>query len=248
MTVGFEDYLLNDQVRGAIHDFALEARRILMEESRELLEGVYGLHSDGHFEPPENLPALSDPETKETYNRLVRFLEEEYQAGLAHSEAVEKLRKEIAFTHLNRLVAFKMMEKRKLIREAVGRGTKSNGFLFYLAEHPEDEALWHAGQAEIAYQHFLIWQAGQIAQEISVLFNPDSLPSKLFPRAQAIQTSLNLINAPEITSAWEADEMSAAPAAAPIKNNISSWDTIRIRASRLTFFICLYDAPPGRRV
>ena len=203
---GFEDNLLDDQVRGAIHDFALEARRILMDEARDLLEGVYGVHSNGHLDLPENLPALAIPEKREIYERLIRFLDDEVQAGLARPEAVDKLRKEIAFTHLNRLVAFKMMERRKLMREAVGRGTKSNGFLFYLADHSEDQALWQAGQSEIAYQHFLLWQAGQIAQEIKVLFDPDSLPSRLFPRAQTLQTILDLINAPEIAPAWDADE------------------------------------------
>lgn len=202
----FEDNLLNDQVRGAIHKFALEARRILMDETRDLLEGVYGVHNTGVFEPPQNLPALSNPENRAIYERLVHFLEEEIQAGLERPEAVEKLRKEIAFTHLNRLVAFKMMERRKLIREAVGRGTKSNGFLFYLADHPEDEALWQGGQAERAYQYFLSWQAGQIAKEIKVLFDPQSLTSKLFPRGQAVDAILNMINAPEIALAWEADE------------------------------------------
>ncbi len=202
----FEDNLLNDQVRGNIHDFALEARRILMNEARDLLEGVYGVHTNGVFEPPQNLPALSSPENRAIYERLIHFLEEEIQAGLDHPEAVEKLRKEIAFTHLNRLVAFKMMERRKLIREAVGRGTKSNGFLFYLADHPEDEALWQSGQAEESYQHFLTWQSGLIAEEIKVLFDPESLPSKLFPRTQALEEVLGLINTLEITPAWDADE------------------------------------------
>jgi len=202
----FEDNLLNDQVRGAIHDFALEARRILMNEARDLLEGVYGVHTSGKFEPPQNLPALSNPENRAIYERLIHFLEEEIQAGLDRPEAVEKLRKEIAFTHLNRLVAFKMMERRKLIREAVGRGTKSTGFLFYLADHPDDQALWQAGQAELAYQHFLTWQARQIAQEIKVLFDPESLPSRLFPRGQVLEAVLALLNAAEITPAWNTEE------------------------------------------
>ena len=54
-------------------------------------------------------------------------------AGLKRQEAVDKLVKEAAFTHLNRLVAFKMMEARKLIRGTLDRYQDSNAFKFYLA-------------------------------------------------------------------------------------------------------------------
>ena len=67
----------------------------------------------------------SDPEAAETYRRLASFLADEERAGLPRPEAVEKLVKETAFTHLNRLVAFKMMEARKLIRGTLDKGTES---------------------------------------------------------------------------------------------------------------------------
>jgi hypothetical protein len=134
----FKDELLNGEIRSALHDFALTARQVLMAEARDLLEGVYGLRKNGTFEPPENLPALKEPSKQETYDRLIQFLNYETSAGLERVEAVDKLVKEIAFTHLNRLVAFRILEERKLIREAVRRGHQSNGFKFFLADHPEE--------------------------------------------------------------------------------------------------------------
>lgn len=202
----FVDEPLNDQVRDAIHNLALQGRDILTSEARDLLEGVYGLHEDGSFERPENLPALADPETRRTYQQLKETLADEIQAGLAPAEAVSKLVNEIAFTHLNRLVAFKMFETNKLIRETVGRGADSNGFKFYLADHPQEEASWKAGQVETAYHRYLLWQAGEIAREIPVLFDPENLASQLFPRLPAIDVFLKLLNDPQLTPAWQAEE------------------------------------------
>jgi hypothetical protein len=202
----FADEVLTQPVRDAIRAFALNGRQVLTREARDLLEGVYGLHADGTLEKPENLPALKDPKTRQKYDRLKRFLRDEVQAGLAAEEAVNKLVKEIAFTHLNRLVAFKMLESNKLIRTAVGRGTESNGFKFYLADHPEDEAHWRAGQVEYAYTNFLRWLAGEVSREVPVLFDPDDLPSHLFPRLPVLNEMLASLNREELAVAWSAEE------------------------------------------
>ncbi len=206
MTALFADEALTQPVRDAIHDFALDGRDLLTSEAHDLLEGVYGLHSNGTIEASENLPALKDPAARQVYERLKRFLADETGAGLPPAEAVAKLVKEIAFTHLNRLVAFKMLESSKLIREAVGRGVDSNGFKFYLADHPADEAHWRAGQTESAYVNFLRWQAGEIAREVPVLFDPDDLPSNLFPRAAILNRVLAALNNPILAPAWGAEE------------------------------------------
>lgn len=197
---------LSESQRKAVHDFALAARERFTQEAREQLEGLYGVHADGTFEELEALPALADPEKRATYNQLRRFLEDEYSAGMSQNEAVDKLVKEVAFTHLNRLVAFKMMETRKLIRETVSRGPDSNGFKFYLAEHRDKERLWRGGNVERAYRSFLIWQAAQISEEVRILFEPEDLVSQLFPRAAALMDILEMINSSDLTAAWSADE------------------------------------------
>jgi len=195
------------KLRAKIHDLVLKARELLMEEARSLLEGEYGLHADGGLEPAEGLPSLrTNAEAAETRRRLEQFLADEARAGLRGREAVDKLVKEVAFTHLNRLVAFKMMEARKLIRGTIDRGTDSNAFKYYLVEHPEDEALWKRGEVDEAYRHFLLWQCGQIAREIKILFDPDNLPSRLFPRPRALKELLQMLNDPDVSPAWIEDE------------------------------------------
>ena len=201
--------VLTDTQRKLIHDLALDGRALLTRDARELLEGTYGLYPDGRLEPAGKLPQVqSDPETGETYRRLAQFLADEERAGLPRPEAVTKLIKEIAFTHLNRLVAFKMMEARQLIRGTLNKGLDSNAFKFYLADpaHAEDYSLYQQGQAETAYRRFLLWQAGQVAQEVRVLFDPDTLPSRLFPRSRALQALLDRLNRPELADCWLADE------------------------------------------
>lgn len=201
-------YNLTDDDRKAIHDFALEARAILIKEAGELLEGVYGLHADGSFEQQQNLPTLNDSERAETYRQLRIFLDEEDKAGLAPADAVEKLVKEIAFTHLNRLLAFKMMETRKLIRETVGRGPESNGFKFFLAdpEHQTHLRDYEGGKTDDAYKAFLHWQSSQIAAELRVLFDPLALVTRLFPRPKILGRIIEALNEELPSSIWAADE------------------------------------------
>lgn len=202
----FQDELLTQSVRDAIHQFALDGRALLTREAHDLLEGVYGLHGDGHLEAAENLPVLADPAARQTYDSLQVFLEDEREAGLPPDEVVAKLVKEIAFTHLNRLVAFKMLETSRLIREAVGRGINSTGFKYYLADHAAEEARWRAGQVESAYQGFLLWLAGEVAREIPVLFDPANLVSGFFPRPPVLQRLLTMLNDPALAPAWQAEE------------------------------------------
>ena len=202
-------HTLGDEQRNAIHHMALQARELLTREASELLEGTFGLYSDGRLEPPSKLPQVkANAETGETYRRLATFLKDEEHARLTGAEATEKLVREVAFTHLNRLVAFKMMEARKLVRGVIDRGPQSNGFKFYLADatHAADLALYNHGDVDTAYRHFILWQCGQVAQELRVLFDPGTLASRLFPRPLALNRLLELLNSPELADIWKADE------------------------------------------
>ena len=209
---------MDSALRAVVHDLVLGtsrrqgpwrqgARAILTEEARDLLQGTYGVHENGRIEPLDRLPNLAnDTEARETYQRLTAHLTSEQEAGLTGREAVDKLVKEVAFTHLNRLVAFKMMEARNLIRGTLDRFPRPNGFLRYLAAHPEDEQRYNSGDEHNAYRHFLLWQSAQIAQEIRVLFDPDSLASRLFPRSIRLRELIEMLNDDAIAPAWSEDE------------------------------------------
>jgi hypothetical protein len=209
-------FALTETQRRAVYNMALEARRLLLREIRELLEGHYGLHADGTLEPPEQLPIVQeDPEAAETHDRLVRYLQVEAERGVLPEQAAAQLVKETAFTWLNRLAAFKMMEvlipvgeRRALIRQTVSRGTESNAFRHYVADpaHEQDYQRYQAGEVDVAYRNFILWQCAQVAREVKVLFDPDTLPSRLFPRPQALRDLLALLNDKALDGAWQAPE------------------------------------------
>lgn len=158
--------------------------------------------------------ARKDQVTADPNARMTNLIEEEQAArkdildhfahikarGFKLKEALDQLVREIAFTHLNRLCAYKMMEAREVFiggqkfREAVSRGVNSNGVKFYLAEHPEEERLFNTGHQDVAYQHFLDWLGGLLSDGIGVLFNPNDPANRLYPRQKALDEVLNLLN------------------------------------------------------
>jgi hypothetical protein len=148
---------------------------------------------------------LEDSIEKEHYEHIRAF-------GSKPKDALAQLIREIAFTHLNRLCAYKMMEAREVyiggqkFREAVSRGVNSNGVKFYLADHSEDERLFSTGQQDIAYRHFLDWLGGLLSEEIGVLFSPENPANRLYPPQRVLDDVLALINNEELAGIWTQDE------------------------------------------
>jgi len=208
---------MDEKIRAELHDFTLEARALLFTEASQLLEGVYGLLPNGRFELAERYRALTEmAESAETRRRLELYFLEEGEADHKPREIREKLVKEIAFTWLNRLVAFKMMEARKLIRQTVSKGAESNGFKLWLTEEGNETDLEDyergdlpqdalgEGPRQRAYRRFLLDQCRRLAEEIKVLFDPDNLASRLCPRPKALTELIEQLNAENLIEAWEA--------------------------------------------
>jgi len=197
----------------AIREFTLWARQTLTREAEELLLQVYGLKRDGTSFAEKDLPALQrSDDARMTRAKLEKLLADEKDAGIQPKDAVAKLVRETAFTHLNRLVALKLLEARKIIRGAIDRHTESNGFKMYLAEHDVDLKLYEAGSEprddltegprDRAYRHFLLWQYGQLGAEVQVLFDPKDINSRLFPRPKALRQVVEELNKDELKEAW----------------------------------------------
>lgn len=203
---------LSDAARNALRNAVQRMREALTTDLTDRLVGTYGVQRDGSFQSPSKLPALqSDPRARETRELLERILPT--PPSTRHdrerfASAFDAVLRSLAFTHLNRLVAFKLMEhpSRKIVRETVGRGIESRGFKFYLADHPDDEALWRSGQQDAAYRSFLLAQCRALNEEIGVLFDPDDLASRIFPGPKTLDEIINTLNAPELTDIWEHEE------------------------------------------
>lgn len=207
---------MHSKLTDAIKKMTLTARRLLTEEVNNQLEEIYGFLQNGEFKPAEDYPAIkNNPYATETRRLIEEFVKNEKLAGASPNKAREKLVRETAFTWLNRFVAFKMLEARKLIRQTISRGENSNGFLLWLAkpenkshlkeyeagDFPQDEL--GEGPRQRAYRHFILYQCARLAKEIRVLFDPNALPSRLFPRPRTLKKLIELLNSEELTEAWQ---------------------------------------------
>src|SRR5579862_5767014 len=199
-----------------LRSFTLWARALLTKESRDLLQQVHRLDAEtgARLPIPKGHVLETSTEAQAVRQRIEKLLEDEIDAGLKREEAVAKLIKETAFTHLNRFVAFKLMEATGLIRSPLARRHEANGFRMWLAGHPADEKLYNDGDSpndrdgfgeaprDRAYRHFLLWQCGELAKEIKVLFDPETVPSLLFPRPGVLKELIDALNADDRKEDW----------------------------------------------
>ena len=202
---------MNSDTRKVLRNVVTQCRRLLEEETKKLLQGRFGVHGTGKIEPPENMAHLS-PEDQQARREIVEQLNHIRAQGGKPAEALEQLVREISFTHLNRLCAYKMMEARDIylggqkFRETVSRGIDSNGFKFYLADHPEDERLYQTGHQETAYRHFLDWVGELLSEEIGVLFNPNDSANRLYPSQRVLTDVIQLLGDERLSEIWSEKE------------------------------------------
>jgi hypothetical protein len=206
---------MDQNLRNKLRNVVTQCRRLLEDAVAQVLQGQFGIHATGkkeevQVEDAARMGHLSQ-EDRQYREQVLVHLDHIQATGFKlqakpTKPALDQLIREIAFTHLNRLCAYKMMECRGLIREAVSRGVKSQGFLFYLADHDQDEKLHNAGHQDVAYRHFLNWLGGSLSEEIGVLFSPHDSANRLFPPQRVLDDVLGLLNSDELKDIWTEDE------------------------------------------
>lgn len=201
---------MDQAIRNKLRGIVTQCRKLLEDFTAQALQGRFGIYEgrkkgEVQIEDEARMAHLAE-EDRACRQDLLDHLGHIQAIGYKPSEALEQLIREIAFTHLNRLCAYKMMESRGLIREAVSRGFKSQGFFFYLADHPEAENLHKSGQQDLAYRNFLDWLGGTLSQEIGVLFNPNDPANRIYPPQRVLDEVLALINDGELKDIWTQDE------------------------------------------
>ena len=193
---------MDQELRTKLRNVVTKCRKLLEDSVSQELEGKYGIFAKKDqvtADPNAKMAQLSEEEQTARKDILDHFAHIKAR-GFKPKESLDQLVRAIAFTHLNRLCAYKMMEARQVyvggqkFREAVSRGVDSNGVKFYLAEHPDDERLFKTGHQDIAYRHFLDWLGGLLSEEIGVLFNPNDPANRLYPRQKTLDEVLELLN------------------------------------------------------
>lgn len=208
---------MTDDLIAQIQSFTLNARGLLEVEASQQLEGIYGWLPDGGFAPIKGYPAIAQlEEARETHRRLEQFADDELAAGFAAVDARRKLIRETAFTWCNRLAAFRLLEDRKLLKQTIVRFSQSNGFIYWLTDdaNKDNYALHQQGSlplnamgegpSNMAYRRFLLWQCGELARDVSVLFDPTTLASRLCPRPPVLKQLLANMNTETLAEAWRA--------------------------------------------
>jgi hypothetical protein len=193
---------MDQKIRNKLRDVVTRCRKLLEDSVSQELEGKYGIFAKKDqvtADPNATMTHLTAEEQVARKDILDHF-DHIKARGFKPKEALDQLVREIAFTHLNRFCAYKMMEAREVyvggqrFREAVSRGINSNGVKFYLADHPDDERLYDTGHQDVAYRHFLDWLGGLLSDEIGVLFNPNDPANRLYPRQKTLDEVLDLLN------------------------------------------------------
>src|ERR1700738_2308468 len=196
---------MDTALRNKLKNAVTQSRKLLEEAVGELLQGQFGIHADGRVEDYARLAHLS-PEDQQYREEVLPHLGHIKAAGLKPKDAVSQLIRGASFTHLNRLCAYKMMTSRGLSEDPLGKGLKSRGFLVYLADHPDDEALYNGAQQDLAYRHYFEWLNESLSSEIGVLFAREDLATRLFPPSKVLTRVLDLINSAELQPVWSLDE------------------------------------------
>jgi len=200
---------MNRQAKSAIKSFVLELRHML-EDEIEIQLKRYGFAGE-RWLPLDRLPHIQgdDRATIEHY-RLRAALEQhlrrigadpERAEPTQRAEAADWFVREVAFTHLNRLVALKCLEVRGLIPEVIttreAYGGRSRAHYDYRNAHPDE-----ARQPDDALPAAIRHACREVYAEFKFLFDvgdpaagrePQS-PSILWPSYPVLKECIALIN------------------------------------------------------
>src|SRR4051794_22148415 len=115
---------MEQETRNRLRAAVTRCRTLLETATLEVLQGRFGVHAtpgakdEVSVEDEARLGSLSE-EDRACRRDILAHLEHVRAAVASPKGALERLVRAVAFTHLNRLCAFKMMESRGIIREAV---------------------------------------------------------------------------------------------------------------------------------
>jgi len=203
---------VDKEIRNRIQRATQAVRALLEREYAEQLEGMFDICLDGTIaaEPGGHL----DAQQRALRTKLVAAVEHVRSSVVGHqsaAEAVTDYLREAAFTTLNRFVALKMLEARGLVQECISHGEQSAGFKEFTGLAPGLVQLPDHG-----YRLYIESLFDEIGCEVRVLFDRRDPASLLWPRRQALQQLLDILNDPDLdklttkdrrpTTIWHEDE------------------------------------------
>ena len=184
--------------RTTLEKLVLGSRKLLESDLAQILEGRFGIQKDGLIEPEANLSLdASSLESRRDLESVVLHLRSE---GESATGSVERLLREAAFTHLNRLIAVRIAEAIGMLPETLSRGIDSPGFRDFREVAPlsgSDD--WDR------FRLFLNLCADELSADVPALFDPRNPVLVLEPSLPTLADLVGAISATPATI-WEAPD------------------------------------------
>ncbi|HVL63598.1 MAG TPA: BREX-1 system adenine-specific DNA-methyltransferase PglX, partial [Actinomycetota bacterium] len=183
--------------RSQLERAVTRARAILERDLAVRAEGRYGIHTAGRIDDESSL-RLSPAELA-ARRELVEVIEHLRPQTAGAKQAVERLIREAAFTHLNRLLAIRVAEAIGLLPETLARGRQSEGFRLILEVAPllgDDDTG--------GYSTFLRLCADELAPDAPALFDPRNPLLALEPSPAALDELVDILASGDLAEVWPA--------------------------------------------
>jgi hypothetical protein len=189
---------LSGEQRTLLENLVQAGRAWLEDDLATILTGRYGIDPDGRIEAESQL-TLTNAEAM-VRAELVEILDHLRSDGEDQAGSVERLVREAAFTHLNRLVAVRVAEAIGLLPETIAEGAASRGFRDF-SEIAPTIATTEWGRFAV----FVRLCADELAADVPALFDPRNPLLELEPSAAALERVVNAI-ADLDTAIWAAPD------------------------------------------
>jgi len=175
-----------------IKSLVQEAKKLLMTEFDSQLQQYYGIRPDGSCTFVEELTSTSGSviQTAQLLRERIDYLKESIPGNNKDEEAVAQLKREQAFTILNRFAALRLAEERGIVRESVRKGYQSEGFQVF------DQLTGGAQSADqfSRYTSYLNAVFDELALDLPSVFDRFSPYALLFPSEKALNELLDILN------------------------------------------------------
>ena len=191
---------MDKDTRNAIERATQKARKLLVEDFAEQLEGTFDVLRSGEVAKAGGSHLTPAQATQR--EKIVAAVDHKRAAGMDAKAAVEDYLRDAAFTTLNRFAALKMLEARQLVQTCVTKGEQSSGYLEFCGMAPGVGLLPDAA----GYRLYLESLFDELSTEVKVLFDRRDPASVLWPRRATFEGLLGILNDGELAGVWGEDE------------------------------------------
>lgn len=191
---------LDERQRGVLERIVVSSRITFEDDLGSILTGTYGISAGGTIEDEERLADDSPLRTRRRV--LVEVLDYFRREGASTQQAVERLIREAAFTHTNRLIAIRVADELDVLPPSLRHGPRSSGFKQLLELAP----LLATSDDTGGYWTYLQFCADELARDVPALFDPRNPLLALRPSKPAIDSVVERLSADEHADIWSADD------------------------------------------